>query len=67
MSDLVSNVTRGILAEYIVGHALCATADPREQFAPYDLLMRCGTRVEVRRRATSRRGSRTVFPRPRSR
>ena len=47
LSDLASNVTRSTLAEYIVGHALGATDEAREQFAHYDLRMRCGTRVEV--------------------
>jgi len=48
-SDLLSNATRGILAEYIVTHAL--KADPvgvRDEWAAFDLLTDDGIKVEVK-------------------
>ncbi|MGH7389043.1 MAG: hypothetical protein ACREM3_06230 [Candidatus Rokuibacteriota bacterium] len=48
-SDLVSNVTRGRLAEYLVARALgLATEGVRDEWAPYDLLTAVGTKVEVK-------------------
>ncbi|MBN2475131.1 MAG: hypothetical protein JXB62_11020 [Pirellulales bacterium] len=48
-SDLVSNVTRGALAEYLVAQALGVAEDAvREEWAPYDLTAPDGTRVEVK-------------------
>ena len=48
-SDLVSNATRGVLAEYIVAQALgVADSAIREEWAAYDLLMPRGIKVEVK-------------------
>ncbi len=48
-SDLLSNATRGIVAEYLVARAL--DADPagvRDEWAAYDLRTREGVKVEVK-------------------
>ncbi len=48
-SDVVSNATRGVLAEYLVAQALGVAADSiREEWAPYDLKALDGTRIEVK-------------------
>ncbi len=48
-SDLVSNVTRGVLAEYLVGRALGVDRHgSREEWAAYVLTAPDGTRVEVK-------------------
>src|SRR5215510_12849226 len=48
-SDLVSNATRGRLAEYIVAQALgLATADVREEWAAFDLQTPSGIKIEVK-------------------
>jgi len=48
-SDVVSNATRGVLAEYLVAQALgVASGNVREEWAAYDLEMQDGTRVEVK-------------------
>ena len=48
-SDLVSNATRGILAEYIVARAIGAETDGlRNEWAAYDLTSSSGIRVEVK-------------------
>lgn len=48
-SDLLSNATRGILAEYIVANALGIGKEGfRDEWAAYDLLMSNGTKVEVK-------------------
>jgi len=48
-SDVVSNATRGILAEYIVAEALgVATGNVRDEWAAYDLETHNGTPVEVK-------------------
>jgi hypothetical protein len=48
-SDLVLNVTRGVLAEYIVAKALDVCTDkPREGWAEYDLETSEGVRIEVK-------------------
>ena len=48
-SDVVSNVTRGVLAEYLVAQALGVAGDSvREEWASYDLKALDGTRVEVK-------------------
>ncbi|MCA9103728.1 MAG: hypothetical protein KDA63_21395 [Planctomycetales bacterium] len=48
-SDLVSNATRGILAEYLVAQALgVANGNVREEWAAFDLTCHDGTRVEVK-------------------
>lgn len=48
MSDLVSNTTRGLLAEFIVGRALGCDLTVREEWGDYDLLTPSGLRVEVK-------------------
>lgn len=48
-SDLLSNATRGILAEYLVARAL--DADPegvRDEWAAYDLKTKDGVKIEVK-------------------
>lgn len=48
-SDVVSNATRGVLAEYLVAQALeVARESVREEWAAYDLTALDGTRVEVK-------------------
>ena len=47
-SDLLSNATRGVFAEYVVGHALRAIDSPSEEWASYDLETPDGIRVEVK-------------------
>lgn len=48
-SDVVSNVTRGVLAEYLVAQALGVARDSvREEWASYDLRALDGTPVEVK-------------------
>jgi hypothetical protein len=46
-SDLANNVIRGVLAEYIVAHALGVANGLRESWAPYDLLSE-GIKIEVK-------------------
>jgi len=49
VSDLVSNATRGVLAEFLVASALgLATGRTRTEWDPYDLLTEQGIRVEVK-------------------
>jgi hypothetical protein len=48
VSDLVSNATRGVLAEYLVAQALGVADGVRDQWAAYDLTAPDGTRVEVK-------------------
>ena len=48
-SDLVSNATRGILAEYIVARAVGASTDSvRDEWAAYDLETPTGIKIEVK-------------------
>jgi len=48
-SDLVSNATRGVLAEFIVATALgIPITRPREEWAAWDLTTPEGTKVEVK-------------------
>ena len=49
-SDIVSNSTRGILAEYIVGKALGCIKDDdiRDEWGAYDLVTQAGVRIEVK-------------------
>lgn len=47
-SDLVSNATRGILAEYIVACALGVAQGVRAEWDAYDLLTPSGVRIEVK-------------------
>jgi hypothetical protein len=49
VSDLVSNATRGRLAEFIVAKALgISTDDVRDEWAAYDLISPDGVKVEVK-------------------
>jgi len=49
VSDLVSNATRGILAEFMVAKALGISTDSvRDEWAAYDLTSPEGVRVEVK-------------------
>lgn len=49
VSDLVSNATRGLLAEYLVARALgISTAGVRNEWDPYDLETPSGIRIEVK-------------------
>lgn len=47
-SDLVSNATRGILAEYLVAQALGVAQGVREEWAAYDLTTPDNTHIEVK-------------------
>lgn len=47
-SDLLHNVTRGVLAEYLVADALGLTLDVRDPWAGCDLVAANGARIEVR-------------------
>ena len=49
-SDVVSNATRGILAEYMVGKALGCIKDEdiRDEWGAYDLVTQAGVRIEVK-------------------
>lgn len=47
-SDLLNNVTRGILAEYLVASDLGLTKNVRDIWGSYDLEMLNGTRIEVK-------------------
>ena len=47
-SDLVSNTTRGILAEFLVAVALGVESNIREEWAAFDLTTKSGIKVEVK-------------------
>ena len=47
-SDLVSNALRGILAEYLVAHALGLADTVRSEWSAYDLLLPNGMKLEVK-------------------
>ena len=47
-SDLVSNATRGVVAEYLVAQALGVAGGVRDEWAPYDVDAPGGIRVEVK-------------------
>ena len=47
-SDIVSNATRGVLAEYLVATALGVAGSVREEWAAYDLRSLEGVTVEVK-------------------
>lgn len=47
-SDLLSNATRGVLAEYIVASALGTAGGVRGEWDAYDLLTESGLKVEVK-------------------
>jgi hypothetical protein len=48
VSNVVDNVTRGLLAEYIVASALGLTGDVRGPWEAHDLTTRDGLKVEVK-------------------
>ena len=48
VSDLISNATRGILAEFIVASALGVDHPVREEWAAFDLETPSGVKVEVK-------------------
>src|SRR3954470_7577953 len=47
-SDLLSNATRGVLAEYIVGLALGCAGGTRREWDAADLITDGGIRIEVK-------------------
>lgn len=47
-SDLVVNIVRGLLAEYLVAQALGLAGDVRDPWQPYDLKTRRGLTLEVK-------------------
>lgn len=47
-SDLVSNATRGILAEYLVAQAVGVAGGVRDEWAAFDLETPSGVRIEVK-------------------
>ena len=47
-SDLVSNATRGVLAEFLVANAIGAADGIRDEWAPYDLDDPRGISIEVK-------------------
>ena len=48
MSDLLSNATRGLVAEFVVGSALGAVSGVRHEWDAVDLVTPDGVRVEVK-------------------
>lgn len=47
-SDLVNNVARGVLAEFLVAHALDIVDEPRTEWDAKDLVTKDGTTIEVK-------------------
>ena len=47
-SDLLTNSSRGVLAEYLVALAVGADDNPRDPWATYDLVAADGTTIEVK-------------------
>lgn len=47
-SDLISNTSRGVLAEYLIANAINAAEGVREEWAPYDLDDPRGISIEVK-------------------
>ncbi|MBI4797456.1 MAG: hypothetical protein HY794_01705 [Desulfarculus sp.] len=47
-SDLLSNITRGIMAEYLVANAIGIADGVREEWAAYDLQTAEGLKIEVK-------------------
>ena len=47
-SNLMGNVNRGVFAEYLVALDLGIACGTREEWAPCDLVMPDGTRIEVK-------------------
>lgn len=48
VSDLVSNATRGILAEFLVASALDVSNGIRNEWDAFDILLSDGTKIEVK-------------------
>jgi hypothetical protein len=48
VSDLMSNASRGILAEYLVAKALGLAGGVRNEWGPFDLETKDGVKIEVR-------------------
>ncbi len=48
LSDLVSNATRGILAEFLVASALGVSSGVRKEWDAFDVLLPNGTKIEVK-------------------
>lgn len=73
VSDLVSNATRGRLAEFIVARALSASTDEvRDEWQAYDLLTPDGVKIEVKSAAYlqswhQKEPSKIVFQTPKTR
>lgn len=47
-SDLLTNTTRGILAEFLVASSLDVIKEPRIVWDNYDLIMKSGVKIEVK-------------------
>jgi len=47
-SDLLSNATRGVFAEFIIASALGLVDNVRSEWDPYDLITQKGQRIEVK-------------------
>lgn len=47
-SDLVSNATRGVLAEFLVASALGLAGGVRAEWDAFDILLEGGTRIEIK-------------------
>ncbi len=47
-SDLLDNAARGVLAEFLVAHALKRTNEPRSEWGSFDVRTESGIRVEVK-------------------
>ena len=65
-SDLLSNATRGVLAEYVVAQALEAvgTEDVRTEWDAYDLVTPEGLKVEVKSSAFVQSWDQKTYSRP---
>lgn len=50
-SDLLDNAARGVLAEFLVAHALKRTIEPRREWAAFDVRTESGIKVEVKSKA----------------
>ena len=65
VSDIVSNVTRGIVAEYVVAQALGVACKVRAEWGKFDLKTRHGIRIEVKSSAYIQRWYQKEFSKPR--
>lgn len=62
-SDLVSNIARGVLAEFLVASAVGATDRPRDPWAEFDVLDPTGISIEVKSAAYIQAWSQTRLSR----